>query len=142
MTRTMRRLQRTRLSTYTIILLVYLAWLDPWWNDSTPTSSPCESNVGHSSGFACALPVRVRKVKEESSTTTTTSDKEDDEDNNLARKLERNDYERKRTSLNKILVKAGKKGLGGGEFNNKYECLTSHILSDVRGMIWQLISLL
>ena len=112
MRRTKRKLQHSRLLTYAQVLLVYLVWSGAWWNESSPTL--CDSKVGHShsNGFACGLPVTVEKTeREESSTSTSPGDGSSNND----RALEERDYEAKRTSLNRILVKAGMKGLGGGE---------------------------
>ena len=110
MRRTKRKLQHSRLLTYAQVLLFYLVWSGPWRNESPPTL--CDSKVGHSSGFACALPVTAQKTEREESSASTTPD---DGSSNNGRALEERDYEAKRTSLNKILVKAGMKGLGGGE---------------------------
>ena len=89
-----------------------MAWSGSWWNYSPPIR--CDSKVGHSSGFACALPARVRKPERDgdSSSSTSSKDSGDDNGNDLVRQEK---YQRKLTSLKTILAKAGKKGLGGGE---------------------------
>ena len=90
------------------LLFICMFWTSPFWTDSSTTCDlahgrSAESNTGYSGGFACAA----------TSTTIRQNQNDADESTDGEEKgVEAQQSEQ--MNLNRIIIKAGKRGLGGG----------------------------